>query len=57
MFPFREDLVRFDFEVGAEDEWMCEFGAEGRGVEVEGFETWIDHIPTCAFPVEQLPEN
>jgi hypothetical protein len=31
MFPFREDLVRFDFEVGAEDEWMCEFGAVGEG--------------------------
>jgi len=30
MFPFREDLVRFDFEVGAEDEWMWDFGAEGR---------------------------
>jgi hypothetical protein len=29
MFPFKEDLVRFDFEVGAEDEWMCDFGAEG----------------------------
>ncbi|KAL4884232.1 hypothetical protein BJY04DRAFT_183179, partial [Aspergillus karnatakaensis] len=23
--PFREDLVRFDFEVDAEDEYMCNF--------------------------------
>jgi len=29
MFPFKEDLVRFDFEVGAEDEWMCDFLAGG----------------------------
>jgi hypothetical protein len=29
MFPFKEDLVRFDFEVQAEDEWMCDFVGEG----------------------------
>ncbi|KAM0689450.1 hypothetical protein Q7P36_010321 [Cladosporium allicinum] len=29
MFPFKEDLVRFDFEVQAEDEWMCDFLGEG----------------------------
>ena len=29
MFPFKEDLVRFDFEVQAEDEWMCDFLVEG----------------------------
>ncbi|BCS29977.1 Dabb family protein [Aspergillus puulaauensis] len=23
--PYREDLVRFDFEVDAEDEYMCQF--------------------------------
>ena len=23
MFPFKEDLFRFDFEVDAEDEYMC----------------------------------
>lgn len=25
MFPYKEDLVRFDFEVDAEDEYMCQF--------------------------------
>ncbi|KAI9926643.1 hypothetical protein MW887_003736 [Aspergillus wentii] len=25
MFPFKEDLVRFDFEVDPEDEYMCAF--------------------------------
>ncbi|KAL2817092.1 stress responsive A/B barrel domain protein [Aspergillus granulosus] len=25
MFPYKEDLVRFDFEVDAEDEYMCHF--------------------------------
>lgn len=24
MFPFKEDLFRFDFEVAPEDEYMCE---------------------------------
>jgi hypothetical protein len=23
MFPYKEDLVRFDFEVDGEDEYMC----------------------------------
>ncbi|KAL4946017.1 hypothetical protein BDV06DRAFT_183419 [Aspergillus oleicola] len=26
--PFREDLVRFDFEVDGEDEYMCAFPLE-----------------------------
>ncbi|KAM5350396.1 hypothetical protein ACJ41O_006901 [Fusarium nematophilum] len=26
MFPFKEDLCRFDFEVDDEDEYMCDFG-------------------------------
>lgn len=25
MFPYKEDLVRFDFEVDDEDEYMCDF--------------------------------
>jgi hypothetical protein len=25
MFPYKEDLIRFDFEVAPEDEYMCEF--------------------------------
>lgn len=25
VFPYKEDLVRFDFEVAAEDEYMCRF--------------------------------
>lgn len=25
MFPYKEDLVRFDFDVDAEDEYMCAF--------------------------------
>lgn len=25
MFPYKEDLVRFDFEVDPEDEEMCQF--------------------------------
>lgn len=25
MIPYKEDLVRFDFEVDAEDEEMCQF--------------------------------
>lgn len=27
MFPYKEDLCRFDFEVDPEDEYMCLFGA------------------------------
>ncbi|KAK9801521.1 hypothetical protein SCARD494_00573 [Seiridium cardinale] len=27
MFPFKEDLCRFDFEVAPEDECMCDFSA------------------------------
>ncbi|KAK9417941.1 hypothetical protein SUNI508_08589 [Seiridium unicorne] len=27
MFPFKEDLCRFDFEVAPEDEYMCDFSA------------------------------
>jgi hypothetical protein len=30
MFPFKEDLVRFDFEVAEGDEWMCEFVRRGE---------------------------
>ncbi|CAI6334905.1 unnamed protein product [Periconia digitata] len=26
LFPFKEDIVRFDFEVRDEDEHMCDFG-------------------------------
>lgn len=26
MFPYKEDLCRFDFEVDPEDEYMCVFG-------------------------------
>ncbi|GKZ25452.1 hypothetical protein AbraIFM66951_003317 [Aspergillus brasiliensis] len=29
MFPYKEDLVRFDFEVDEEDEYMCEFPVSG----------------------------
>lgn len=25
MFPYKEDLVRFDSEVDEEDEYMCQF--------------------------------
>ena len=25
LFPYKEDLVRFDFDVDAEDEYMCDF--------------------------------
>jgi hypothetical protein len=28
MFPYKEDLMRFDFEVDEEDEWMCMFGGK-----------------------------
>lgn len=28
MFPYKEDLIRFDFEVAPEDEYMCEFLAK-----------------------------
>lgn len=24
VFPYKEDLFRFDFEVGSEDEYMCQ---------------------------------
>ena len=26
LFPFKEDLCRYDFEVEPEDEYMCNFG-------------------------------
>jgi hypothetical protein len=32
MFPFKEDLFRFDFEVDSEDEYMCQ-GIRNRLVE------------------------
>jgi hypothetical protein len=28
MFPYKEDLCRFDFEVDSEYEYMCGFGRE-----------------------------
>lgn len=34
MFPFKEDLFRFDFEVDSEDEYMCQ--GIGNSL-VEGF--------------------
>lgn len=30
MFPYKEDLMRFDFEVAPEDEYMCNFFAKGQ---------------------------
>lgn len=30
MFPFKEDLVRFDFEVDSEDEELCSFPGVGK---------------------------
>ncbi|PLB53669.1 stress responsive A/B barrel domain protein [Aspergillus steynii IBT 23096] len=30
MFPYKEDLVRFDFEVDPEDEELCSFPGIGR---------------------------
>ncbi|KAF2451959.1 stress responsive A/B barrel domain-containing protein [Karstenula rhodostoma CBS 690.94] len=29
LWPFKEDVTRFDFEVAAEDEYMCEFVVKG----------------------------
>ncbi|KAF2166443.1 hypothetical protein M409DRAFT_66513 [Zasmidium cellare ATCC 36951] len=29
MWPYKEDLIRFDFEVEPEDEYMCDFIAKG----------------------------
>ncbi|KAK1980168.1 stress responsive A/B barrel domain-containing protein [Colletotrichum cereale] len=29
LWPFREDVTRFDFEVAEEDEYMCQFVAKG----------------------------
>lgn len=34
MFPFKEDLFRFDFELDSEDEYMCQGVANKL---VEGF--------------------
>jgi hypothetical protein len=31
MFPYKEDLVRYDFEVGVEDEWMWNFSVKVDG--------------------------
>lgn len=31
MFPYKEDLCRFDFEVDPEDEYMCGFGRDFGG--------------------------
>lgn len=30
LFPFKEDLCRFDFEVNPEDEYMCSLGAMAK---------------------------
>ncbi|EFQ32296.1 stress responsive A/B Barrel domain-containing protein [Colletotrichum graminicola] len=29
LWPFKEDVTRFDFEVAEEDEYMCQFVAKG----------------------------
>lgn len=29
MFPYKEDLMRFDFEVASEDEHMCRLVGDG----------------------------
>jgi len=36
MFPYKEDLMRFDFEVDREDEYMCRKIGDGL---VKGFVT------------------
>jgi hypothetical protein len=36
MFPYKEDLFRFDFEVAREDEYMCQGIGDGL---VKGFMT------------------
>lgn len=37
MFPYKEDLVRYDFEVAPEDEWMWKF--PGNSVPANGVES------------------
>jgi hypothetical protein len=32
IFPFKEDLVRFDFDVDEEDDYMCSFLKDKIGV-------------------------
>lgn len=42
MFPYKEDLCRFDFEVREEDEWMCNFAPgfkEVGSMGVKGLDT------------------
>jgi hypothetical protein len=33
LFPFKEDIVRFDFEVDDADEYMCSFGRGFREID------------------------
>jgi hypothetical protein len=32
MWPYQEDVFRFDFEVDNEDEFMCQFGGSENGL-------------------------
>ncbi|OGM43312.1 stress responsive A/B barrel domain protein [Aspergillus bombycis] len=32
LFPYKEDLVRFDFEVDEEDEYICQFPLSSLGI-------------------------
>jgi len=42
MFPYKEDLVRFDFEVDGEDEYMCRAAEASL---LNGFMTPPDEAP------------
>jgi hypothetical protein len=44
LFPFKEDLCRYDFEVAEEDEYMCAFDK-------------IPEITGLATPVESLASS
>lgn len=49
MFPFKEDLCRFDFEVAPEDEYMCDFGtmvAKANGI-TNGISNWLNCKRGC----------
>lgn len=61
MFPYKEDLCRFDFEVEPEDEYMCNFiersFAGKKDAYIEGLTTPSDsdrELETEAFGLNKI---
>jgi hypothetical protein len=45
LWPYKEDVTRFDFEVAEDDEYMCQFLSKGLLNGVSGGNELIEQVP------------